>query len=261
MDEIGASELRIGPEIAALGNCAPVQGDEARSELAGVEDSFDVPVGGDDESDPGSLALDDEARGHGLNAPGGKALRDLLPKNGRDLVPIQTVEDPARLLGVDQPAVYVPGLLEGALDRIRGDLVEDHAAHRNLRLQHLDEVPRDRLALTIFVRREQELVRFGEPLLQARDHVLLVGIDDVEGLEVFLRVHAEPRPRHLLHVRRDVGGALRQVADVSDARLDDEARPEVAGDRPRFRGRLDDDETALAVLRCWLCIRRHCETR
>jgi hypothetical protein len=36
--------------------------------------------------------------------------------------------------------------------------VEDHAAHRHLRLQHLDEVPRDRLALAILVRREQELV-------------------------------------------------------------------------------------------------------
>ena len=142
MDEIGASELRIGPEIASLGNCAPVQGDEARGELAGVEYAVDVPVGGGDERDPGSLALDDQARGHGLNAAGGEALRDLLPENGRDLVPIETVEDPARLLGVDEPAVYVPGLLEGALDRIRGDLVEDHAAHRNLRLQHLDQVPR-----------------------------------------------------------------------------------------------------------------------
>jgi hypothetical protein len=196
-----------------------------------------------------------------LNAAGGEALRDLLPENGRDFVPVQAVEDPARLLGVDEPAVYVPGLFEGALDRIGGDLVEDHAAHGNLWLQHLDQVPRDRLAFAVFVRREQELVRFGQPLPQARDDVLLVGVDDVEGLEVFLCIHAEPCPRHLLHAGRDVSGALRQVADVSDARFDDETRTEVAGDRPRFRGRLDDDETALAVLRGWLCVRRHCETR
>src|SRR6185369_4845072 len=117
MDEIGASELRIGPEVPSLGNCAPVQGNEARGELARVEDAVDVPVGGGDERDPGSLALDDEARGHGLNAAGGEALRDLLPENGRDFVPVQAVEDPARLLGVDEPAVYVPGLFEGALDR------------------------------------------------------------------------------------------------------------------------------------------------
>jgi len=42
---------------------------------------------------------------------------------------------------------------------------------------------------------------------------------------------------------------------VSDARLDDEARAEVAGDRPRFRGRFDDDETALAALNKGLPLR------
>ena len=48
------------------------------------------------------------------------------------------------------------------------------------------QVPGDRLALAVFVRREQQLVRLGELLLQIRDDVLLVGVDDVERLELVI---------------------------------------------------------------------------
>ena len=103
------------------------------------------------------------------------------------------------------------------------------------------EVPRDRLALAVLVRREQQLVGLRELLLQIRDDPLLVRVDDVVRLELVLDVDAElavPRPVFLRHV----GGALREVADVPDARLDDEVAPEVAGDRARLGGGLDDDE-------------------
>ena len=146
-------------------------------------------------------------------------------------------------------ASIVARLVERALDRLLRDLVEDHAPHRHLRLQHLEQVPGDRLALAVFVGREQELVGLLQELLQLADLLLLVRVDDVERLEVVLDVDAEPRPLLLLVLLGDVGGALGEVADVADARLDDEVVPEVALDRPRLRGRLDDHQALVFGLR------------
>jgi hypothetical protein len=78
----------------------------------------------------------------------------LLPEHRRDLVAVEPVEDAPGLLRVDEPLVDLARLLEGALDRIAGDLVEDHPADRHLRLQLLEQVPGDRLALAVLVRGE-----------------------------------------------------------------------------------------------------------
>ena len=131
--------------------------------------------------------------------------------------------------------------VERALDRVLRDLVEHHAAHGDLRLQHLEEVPRDGLALAVLVRREQELVGLGELLLEIGDDPFLVGVDDVERLEPVLDVDAELAVLRAL-LLRDVRRALREVADVTDAGLDREAAAEVAGDGPRLGGGLDYDE-------------------
>ena len=190
-----------------------------------IERRVEVPPLGGAERHPLALALDDEPRRDRLHAAGGEPAHDLLPEDGRDLVAVEPVEDAPRLLRVDEPLVDVARLVERALDRVARDLVEDHAADGHLRLQHLEQVPGDRLALAVLVRREQELVGVGEQLLQLRDRLLLVRVDDVERLEVVLDVDAEARPRLLLVLLRDVGGALGKVADVADARLDDEVRP------------------------------------
>src|SRR5262249_19808645 len=146
------------------------------------------------------------------------------------------------LLSVDEPLVDVARLLERALDRVARDLVEDHPPRRNLRLQHLEQVPGDRFALAILVRREQELVGIGELLAKLRDRFLLVGVDDVERLEAVLDVHSETCPRLSLVLLRDLGRTVRQIANVADGGLDDEVRPEIAGNRPRLRRGLDDDQ-------------------
>ena len=52
-------------------------------------------------------------------------------------------------------------------------------------------MPRDRLALAILVRREQELVGVREALLQLGDDLLLSGIDDVVRLEAVVDVDTE----------------------------------------------------------------------
>ena len=76
-----------------------------------------------------------------------------------------------------------------------GDLVEDHPADRDLRLERLEQVPGDRLALAVGVGGEVELVGVLEQALELGDLGLLVRADDVERLEVVVDVDAEPRPR------------------------------------------------------------------
>ncbi len=78
-------------------------------------------------------------------------------RTGRDLVAVEAVEDPAGLLGVDQPAVEVPPLEHRPLDGRPGDLVEDHPLDRHPGGQHLEEVPGDGLALAVLVRGQVDL--------------------------------------------------------------------------------------------------------
>src|SRR4029450_7738525 len=126
------------------------------------------------------------------------------------------------------------------------------------------EVPPHPLAFPVLVRREEGLVGVGEPPLQVGDDLLLSRIDDVIRLEVLRDVdteRAEPLPLGLGGVPR----AIREVANVTDARSDRVVAPEVALDGARLRRRLDDDE-ALAHRRNTLAPRstvtgaRYCAT-
>jgi hypothetical protein len=64
----------------------------------------------------GPLALDDHAGGHALDPAGRETRHDLLPQDRRDLVAVEAVEDAAGLLGVDQAAVELAPLVDGAGD-------------------------------------------------------------------------------------------------------------------------------------------------
>ena len=234
-------QLPVRAEVAPLRDPLALEGDEARSEPAGVEQALEVPVRGRDERHPLALALDDEPRGDGLDPACGQPRHHLLPEHRRDLVAVEPIEDPPRLLRVDEPLVDRARVVERSLDRLLGDLVEDHPVHGHLRLQLLEQVPGDRLALSVFVRREQQLVGILQLPLQVGDDALLVRVDDVVRLEALVDRNAHgavPFPLFL----RDLRGALRQITDVTDAGLDDEVGPEVAGDGLGLRRRLDDDE-------------------
>src|SRR5439155_7653170 len=230
---VGVPQLPVVAEVPALREPLAVDRDEPRLKRFRLEGRLDVPPAGGPELAPLAFALDDKARRNRLDAPGGQAAHDLLPEHRRDLVAVETVEDAPGLLRIDEPLVDLARLFERAGDRVLRDLMEDHAAHRHLRPQDLEQVPGNRLALAVFVRRQQELVGILQELLQLADLLLLVGIDDVERLEVVLDVDAEARPLLFLVFLRDIGGALRQVAYVADARLDDEIVAKIALDRPR----------------------------
>jgi hypothetical protein len=105
-------------------------------------------------------------------------------------------------------------------------------------------MPSDRLALAILVRREQQLVGLVQTLLQVGDALLLLGVDDVQRLEVVVDVDAETGPRFLLVFGGHVGRALGKIADVPNARFDVELGTEKALDRPCLCRRFDDDEAS-----------------
>ncbi len=235
-------ERRVRREVAALRHPLSVHGHESRLELSRVEAGEEVPVLRRDERDALALALDCESCGNRLHPAGGEAACDLLPQDRRHLVAVQPVEDPPRLLGVHESLVDDARVLERSRDRFSRDLVKHHAANRNLRFQHLHEVPGDRFSLSILIRREQELVRVLQMLFQLGDDLLLARVDDVVRLELLVDVHAE-RAEALALGLGHVGCAVGEVADVPDAGFDRKLRPEVARDRARLRRALDDDES------------------
>ena len=109
-----------------------------------------------------ALALHDEPHRDRLHAPGGEPAPHLLPEDGADLVADEPVEDAARLLRVELLPVEVDRVLDGLLDRVLRDLVEEDAPHAGvaaLGADLLGDVPGDRLALAIGVGREEDARR------------------------------------------------------------------------------------------------------
>ena len=98
---------------------------------------------------------------------------DAAPQHRRHLVPDEAVEDAPALLRLDQLHVELAPVRDRVVDRLAGDLVEHHALDRHLGPEHLDEVPRDGLALAVLVGREVELVGALQRAPQLGDDVLL----------------------------------------------------------------------------------------
>src|SRR5690606_20868995 len=55
-----------------------------------------------------TFPVDDEARGSRLDTTCGEFRADFPPEHGRNVVPVETVEDPARFLRVDECLVKLP---------------------------------------------------------------------------------------------------------------------------------------------------------
>ena len=242
-------------EVPPLGDLAPVDLGESGRELGRlrigtrVQGGVEVPVGGGAERDPFPFAIHHQAGGDRLHPSGGQSRLHLLPQHRGQSVAVEPVEDPSGLLGVDQVEVEVAGVLQRVLDRPRGDLVEDHPLDRDLRLQFLQQVPGDRLPLAVTIGGEQEFVGVRQGGLEGLDGRLLVGVHDVDRLELVIDVDAVPRPLLPLVLGRHLGRTSGQVPNVSSARLDDVAVAEEARDRLHLGRRLDDDEALSGSVR------------
>jgi hypothetical protein len=183
------------------------------------------------------LALHDEPQGDGLHATGRDALLHRLPEHRTGLVPNQTVQNPSGLLGLDLLVINFPGLLDGEVHRVLGDLVEEHAPHGDAGLAALGpdllrHVPRDGLSFAIGVGGDEHFTRILRRALELGDRLLLAGNRHELGLEAMLDVDAE-----LL---------LREVHDVADGGAHPIAAAEILADRLRLGRRLDDHQGCAA---------------
>lgn len=210
-DEALLQAPRVVVEVASGGETRAAQvghhGFEHRVVL--LQERLQVPVPGRDKGHPFLLAHDEQAHRDALHAAGGQAGRDLLPEQRRDRIAHETVEHTAGLLCVDQIEVDLARRLERAQDGFLCDLVEDHAPDGHLRMQHLHEVPPDRLTLAVLVRRDVQLVDLLERRLELLDHLPLTRRDDVDGFEPVRHVHAELGPRLVFDTRWNLGGRRR----------------------------------------------------
>ena len=211
------AQLALLTEVGAGRDRVTVHGGHARAEglTRRRESRVDRPVLGAHVRHAVALPGDHEARGHRLHAPRRQGRADLTPQEGRDLVAVEAVEDAAGLLRVHEVGVQVTRVLQGALDRFLRDFVEHHAAHGNLRLQDLQEVPRDGLTLAVLISCQIEFVALLEELLEFGDLFLLIRVHHVVGLKAIIHVDGEAAERPLLHVLGQLG-RLREVADVAD---------------------------------------------
>ena len=243
-------------EIAALGHPPLTDPSEPRREErrlsigTGVQDRVQIPVRGAPEGDAFPLPINDQPGRDRLHPSGRQPRHDLLPQHGRDLVAVQTIKDPPGLLSIDQILVKITRVGDRLGNGCLGDLMEDHAFRRNLGLELLQQVPGDRLALTVAVSGEQQLVGTSQCVLERADRGPLLRVDDVEGLETVVHVHAGASPLLTLVFRGDFGGTSREVANVTAAGLDDVAVAQEARDLVRLGRGLDDHESPAPCLRC-----------
>ena len=253
IEGVRVTELAGRCEVAALRDAAAVHGDQPGRERGHVrvgravgagEHGLQVPVPGGAERDPLPLPGHHEAGGHGLDPPGGQPGHDLLPQHRGDLVAVQPVQHPPGLVGVHQAAVQLARVVHGVRDGFRGDLVEDHPAGRDLGLQFLQQVPGDGLALAVLISGEEQFVGVLEQRLELSDLGLLVRVHDIESLETVVHVNAEPGPRLLAVLRRDLGRPVRHIPDVPDAGLDDVSLAQVSRDGARLGRGLDNNQAA-----------------
>src|SRR5690606_11009297 len=108
-------ELALEVEVLAGGEALAVEALERGGELLGAlhlrEGGLEAPIARGAEAHPGALALHDDPRRDALDPARRKPRHDLLPEDRRDLVAVEAIEDPARLLGVDQPPIDLARLL------------------------------------------------------------------------------------------------------------------------------------------------------
>src|SRR5882724_4180401 len=122
-------------------------------------------------------------------------------------------------------------MIKGGAHRVLRDFVELDAEKLGpvfLALQNLPQMPGNRLALTIRIGRQVNVLGAFRGLLQLSDERFPLGGDLVGGVEILLDLNTEL--------------AFGQIPHMTHGGLHAEVRSEVLVDRLRFRGRLNDDQ-------------------
>ena len=236
----GGTRLCFAVEIEAVEFLAIDMRQFRREAVArfGLELDFDRPVfAGAKRLDLG-FALADQTQRDRLHAPGRAAPRQFAPQHRRQGEADEIIERPARQIGIDQFAIDLARMTERVEDGVAGHLVEHDALdvdilQRAALLQHLAQMPRNRLAFAVGVGREKQFVgaahRLGDRL-----HMFLGPAVDLPGhVEIIIRPH------------RAIFG--RQVADMAVARHDLVVAAEIFIDRFGLGRRFDDDDVHRSI--------------
>ena len=175
------------------------------------------------------FAVDHDACGHRLHAPGGQAGLDLAPEQRAELIAHDAVEHAARLLRIDQILIDLARVLDALGDDLLRDLVEGHALCFIVRqIQQLLQVPRNGLSLAVRVGREIDgSGRFGA-LFQVGDHVGAILHGQILRREVAVNI--------------DAHRALGQVTQMTHRGHDLIVAAQVFFDCSGLRRRLDDHQ-------------------
>ena len=115
-------------------------------------------------------------------------------------------------MGVNEREIDIACVRFRLFDRVFGDLVKHHSAHGHLRLQHLEQVPGDRLTLAVLISCEPQLVRIFQGPLELGDRLLLVRVDHIIRSEVLVDIDGELAERPLL----ELCGQLRGFGEVTN---------------------------------------------
>ena len=244
-------DLVLALEFGLLLALAVKAGGEGAAAALAVEQRVEQPVLLALESLDLLLAVDDHARRDGLDPSGGEAGLDLFPKQRRDLVADDAVQHAARLLRVDEIGVDRAGIFNALCHDLFRDLVEGHALGFFVaELQQLLEMPGDRLALAVRVRREIDRAGRLGVLFQLCDQILLVLHGDIFRLEAVLYVNAQL--------------ALRQIPQMPHGRFYLIFAAEISLDGLGLRRGFDDDQVfsfCHMVSSLCSCYERRCTLR
>ena len=208
-----------------------------------------VPVLRRHERHPLALPRHQEAQRHALHPARRRTLPQLAPQHRRQRVAVQPVQNPPRLLRLDQIQIDRPRLRQRLRDRLPRDLVKHDPLVRHLRLKHLQQMPADRLSLAVLIGRQQHMVSRLQLLAQTRHMRPVLARHDVVRLEAVVDIHREVRPRLALDRCRTLRRPPRQIANVSEARRHDITVAQKLADRVRLGPRLHDHQRLPAARR------------
>ena len=167
--------------------------------------------------------------GHALHPSGGQAPADLFPKQGGQLIAHDPVQNPSRLLGIHQIVINIPGIADGILHHLLGDLVEGDPVGLAVRqVQQLLQVPGNGLSLPVRVRCQIDRIRLFGGGLQFLNEGLFAPNRQIFRGEIMLQIHAH--------------SAFRQIPQMAHAGFHHIIGPQVFADGFCFGRRLNDHQ-------------------
>jgi hypothetical protein len=204
-----------------------------RRRLAAGQRGRDGPILLGTERFPLLFPVADQFHRDRLDPPHAQAAADFLPQQLAALITDDSIQNTPRLLGMHQFHVDLPWRLQRTFDSRFRDLVEEDPIDfpvflLPLAVDLLGDMPGDRLAFAVRIRREKHLIGLLRFLLDLSEHFGFALDRDVLRLEIAFDVDAE--------------FAGRQVFDMADGSHDGVPATQVLRNRPGLRRRFNNDQ-------------------